>query len=655
MNKFISGKKILALLLALVFAVTALASCAAGGTNDATQQSGSESSSLLYNDADVNAPSKPDASLNAELPKPQINKPAENKTDSIVTKLEDGGIEVMAKANASLAPLTLTTGTTTSYTIKSFYSVSLAGITNFVNTLKTKTGVTFTPTVITSTSGISGKQIVIGSFSNLASMSGAPTFKSWTGGAAWASGNTIYICVAEAGLLDSTLKSFANKIQKSGNKYVVAVDLKLAYDKCAVSEYIPSFSTSGTDKGLYSAGGGNYQKTYKGVTAAEVTAYCTKLLKSGFSLHQKNMINSNAFYLYVSGDTIVHINHFAKLDQFSIVYGPKTYLPAKSPITGYTKRSTPTITQLALGETGTSMVLQLEDGSFVLIDGGLGGTDNYTKDSTNLMNFLTTNAPNGEKPRLTWIVTHIHTDHRQLMQKLLPTIKNKIVLELVAWNMPDFNEIDAKYAPNWKEGETKPPKNYAGPVTKLIEIINTNYPSTPIYTFHTGEKLYLPGCEVEFLATQEDYYLNNFVWINDTSAAFRITMQGKTLMVFGDCTADVNSKIMTAAFGSYIKSDIMQITHHGVGGGTLATFKAVDPDICLWSVNEKIFDGTAIRNGSADKRAVGTSSLNPENVWLRASSGSDGQRARKHYHHSDTTTITIPTMSVKVTPVYTDR
>ena len=654
MNKFISGKKFLSLLLALVFVVTALASCAAGGPNDSTQQSGSESSSssssLLYNDA---APIKPDASLNADLPKPQVNKPVENKTDSIVTKLEDGGIEVMAKANASLAPLTLTTGTTTSYTIKSFYNVSLSGITNFVNTLKTKTGVTFTPTLITNTSGISGKQIVIGSFASLASMSGAPTFKSWTGGAAWVSGNTIYICVAEAGLLDSTLKSFANKIQKSGNNYVVAADLKLAYDKCAVSEYIPSFSTSGTDKGLYSAGGGNYQKTYKGVTAAEVTAYCTKLLKSGFSLHQKNMINSNAFYLYVSGDTIVHINHFAKLDQFSIVYGPKTYLPAKSPITGYTKKATPTITQLALGETGTSMVLQLEDGSFVLIDGGLGGsTDTYTKDSTNLMNFLTANAPNGEKPRLTWIVTHIHTDHRQLMQKLLPTIKNKIVLELVAWNMPDFSTLSA-YTPNWKE--SNPAKNYVESMNLVNTALKNSFPNAPIYTFHTGEKLYLPGCEVEFLATQEDYYLNNFEWINDTSAAFRITMQGKTVMVFGDCTADVNNKIMTAAFGSYIKSDIMQITHHGVGGGTLATFKAVDPDICLWSVNEKIFDGTAIRNGSPDERAVGSSKVNPENVWLRASSGSDGQRARQHYHHSDTTTITIPSMSVKVTTVYTDR
>lgn len=653
MRKIISGKRILALLLTLVFIVTALASCAANNAEGSSQQSGSESSSLLYNDAfgGEAGVSDPDASLSLDLPEKE-EKPAVKKENTIVTKLEDGGVEVMVKADSSLTPLTLTTGTTSSYTIKSFYNVSLAGITNFVSSLKTKTGVTFTPTVISDTSGISGKQIVIGNFSNIASMSGAPAFKSWTGGAVAVSGNTIYIGVAEAGLLDSTLKSFVNKIQKSGNSYVVAADLKLAYDKCAISEYVPNFSTAGTDKRLYISGGGNYQKTYKGVTAAEVTAYCTKLIRSGFSLQQKNMINSNAFYLYVMGDTIVHINHFAKLDQFAIIYGPKTYVPSKSPVTGYSKKVTPTITQLALGETGTSLVLQLEDGSFVIIDGGLGSSTNYTKDSTNLMNFLTSKAPSGEKPRVTWVVTHIHTDHRQLMQKLLPTVKDKIVLELVAWNMPDFSTLSA-YTPDWKE--SNPPQNYV----KSMDLINTalknSFPNVPIYTFHTGEKLYLPGCEIEFLATHEDYYLNNFVWINDTSSAFRITMQGKTLMVFGDCTAAVNSKIMTAAFGSYIKSDIMQVTHHGVGGGTLATFKAVDPDICLWSVNEKIFNGTAIRNGSEDKRAVGTSSLNPENMWLRASSGSDGQRARNHYHHSDTTTITIPSLAVKTTVVYTDR
>lgn len=639
--------KFISMLLVLVLAVSVLASCnlKGDGIGDASSSDFASDSSSL----DVNGYGDEDETKATDKKKENTTV----KDSTIVKKLPEGGIEVMVKADAKLTPITISTGTTTSYSIKSFYNTSLAGITSFVSALKTKTGITYTPEVITSASAISGKQIVIGNFSNFSSVSGAPAFKSWTGGAVSVVGSTIYIAVAEASLLESTLNSFVGKIQKTGtNSYGIPADLKLAYDKCVISEYVPSFSTAGTDKGLYSAGGGNYQKTYKGVTAAEVSSYCTKLLRSGFSLQQKNMINSNAFYLYVMGDTIVHINHFAKLDQFAIIYGPKTYVPAKSPITGYSKKATPTITQMALGETGTSLVLQLEDGSFVIIDGGLGSTANYEKDSKNLMDFIESKAPNGEKPRVTWIVTHIHTDHRQLMQKLLPTIKDRIVLELVAWNMPDFSTL-SNYTPGWRE--SNPPENYLKSMELLHTALDNSFPNVPIYTFHTGEKLYLPGCEVEFLATHEDYYLNNFIWINDTSSAFRITMQGKTLMVFGDCTADVNSKIMTAAFGNYIKSDIMQVTHHGVGGGTLATFKAVDPDICLWSVNLKIFNGTAIRNGEEDKRAVGTSSLNPENVWLRASSGSDGQRARKHYHHSNTTTITIPSLAVKGTTVYTDR
>ena len=636
--------RIICLLLALIMMLAVFTSCNIKDDGPLGSGESISDSSDISSDVDSNT-----ATQETEKKGTSNNKSEQKKEATIVTTTADGGKEVMVKSDPNLTPLTISTGSTSSYKIVSFYNTSLSSIKTFISGLKTKTGVSFTPTVISNTTGISGKQIVIGSFSNLTPLKGAPAFKSWTGAAVTVSGNTIYIAVAEEALLGNILTSFVNKIQKVGtNGFGVAGDLKFAYDKCAISEYLPTFVASvGTNKGLYSSGGGNYQLTYKNVNASDVSNYCSKLIRSGFSLHQQNMINTNSFYLYVKGDSIVHVNWFAKLKQFSIVYGPKTYLPAKKAVTGYSKKVTPTITQLALGETGTSIVIQLEDGSFVLIDGGLGSSDNYAKDSKTLWDFLSSKVVGGEKPRITWVVTHIHTDHRQLFQQFMPKYKDKIKLELVAWNMPDFNEIDAKYSPNWKEGETKPAKNYATPVATLNNIIKTNYPGTPIYTFHTGEKLYLPGCEIEFLTCHEDYYLNNFVWINDTSSAFRITMQGKTMMVFGDCTADVNNKIMTAAFGNYIKSDIMQITHHGVGGGTLATFKAVDPDICLWSLNKNKFD--------SDVRATGSSTKNPENVWLRASSGSDGQRARKHYHHSSTTTITIPSMAVSVTKVYTDR
>ena len=558
----------------------------------------------------------------------------------IVTATPEGGKEVMVKSDSTLTPLTLSAGSVANYEIVSHYTLSLQGMTSFMSALKSKTGIDFKATVKSQVETIGGKQIVVGSFGNMTAYKGAPEFKSWTGGAVTVVGETIYIGVAEASLLESVLASFVAKIKSVGsNKYVVAADLKYAYDKCAVSEYIPPLSATGvTDKGIYSAGGGNYQKTYKDVKAADVSRYCQTLISKGFTLQQQNTINGNCFYLYVKGDTMVHINWFSKLNQFSIVYGPKTYIPAKKPITGYTKRATPTITMLALGEIGTSIVIQLEDGSFLLIDGGQGKTDYYSKDSATLWNFLSSHAPAGEKPRITWLVTHIHMDHRNLFQQFIPAYKNKIDLELVVWNMPDFAEIGAKYSPDWKEGETKPAKNYATPVATLIDIINKNFPKTPIYTCHSGEKLYLPGCEIEFLVCHEDYYLNNFQWINDTSLTCRINISGKSMMVFGDTTKRVSNAITTPAYGNYIKSDILQLAHHGNGEGTLATYKAVDPDICLWSSVKDRFD--ALKNtGDA-------------NIWLYASSGNDGQRARKHYHHSNTTTITIPSMSVSQTTVY---
>ena len=193
-------------------------------------------------------------------------------------------------------------------------------------------------------------------------------------------------------------------------------------------------------------------------------------------------------------------------------------------------------------------------------------------------------------------------------------------------------------APDWQEGDNKPASNYAAPVNTLTELVKTNFPNTPIYTCHSGEKLYLPGCEIEILTCHEDYYLNNFRWINDTSLACRVTMQGKTMMVFGDATHRVSNTILTPAYGNYIKSDILQVTHHGNGEGTLATYKAVDPDICLWTTNKTNFASHV--------------KMNDANKWLYASSGNDGQRARKHYNQSNTVTITIPTMSVKTTAVY---
>jgi len=291
---------------------------------------------------------------------------------------------------------------------------------------------------------------------------------------------------------------------------------------------------------------------------------------------------------------------------------------------------------MALYHTGQSNVIQLEDGSFIVIDGGRskGSSETVNNDSKILMDFLNSKKPASHaKAKVVWMYTHVHSDHINLSRdNFFSTYKNQIDLQLVCLNLPDFNELENHIgADGWKEKNAA--SAYAASVEMLYDSIETNFPGTTVYTFHTGDKLYFAGCEVEILVTPEDYYLNGFSWINDTSCAWKVKMNGKSFMVFGDCTAVVNDQ-MVALFGNYLKSDIIQVTHHGVGGATLSSVKPVDADICFWAVKEDTYaNDTRSTTGDA-------------HVWLRANTGTNGQRKRAHYNQDYTTTIEIPTMKV---------
>ncbi|MBE6533890.1 MAG: hypothetical protein E7678_02840, partial [Ruminococcaceae bacterium] len=288
--------------------------------------------------------------------------PNDNATQNIVSSDNaNGGKNVVANNDSKLAPLTLASGSTANYTIVSFFtnSTPLTNINTFASDLKAKTGATFT--VSTDTSNIGGKQIVIGYSSNIRPYIGDFAFKSFTGGSAAVVGDTLYIAspTTMRGVLELILDFVVEKVNVSGTTSTIPADFKASADLCAISENLPLFDTSGTasspeSKGTYSAGGGNFQQTYLNLHAADVNNYNNKLKAAGYVLKQSNTINSNQFYTFVKGDTLVHINWFAKLKQYSIIYGPKTYVPATSPITNYQKIATPSISQMALYHTGQS-------------------------------------------------------------------------------------------------------------------------------------------------------------------------------------------------------------------------------------------------------------------------------------------------------------
>ena len=632
--------KLLSCFLSMLLIASALAGC--GAQADIANQSDVDGKASLKNTNELLKPESVYISDNINTD----NNNADNAIQGVtVTNNSLGGKDVIPNVDINAGSISLVSNGIANYKIVSLFTDN-ASVTEFASNLKKKTGAEFS--IISGKSYIGGNQIVIGDASDLLSYTGNGAFKSYSGASVCVVGKTIYVSTTMLDILPNILDLFINQIELNGASYVVPSELKIASDVCAISENVPiftmatetppSFTTSvGTSKGTYSAGGGNYQITYKNIYASDVKKYNDQLLSAGYKLSQHNTMNSNSFYTFVKGDTMVHINWFPTLSQYSIVYGPKTYSLASFTVSDYQRIVTPSISQMALYNTGQSNVIQLEDGSFVIIDSGRakGASETVNHDAEILYNFLMSKKPSSHaKPKITWIFTHAHSDHVNLARdNFLGVYKNNIDVQLVLSNFPDFTVLD-KYLPSgatW--GESSVQSAYANTVNSTLNAVKNNYANCKFYTFHTGEIIHLPGCEIEIIHTQEDYYLNGFKNVNDTSCVFKITIQGRIFMVYGDTTKRVNEDIYKR-YGDYLKADILQISHHGVNDFMpLELLKVTDPDICLWPVRNAILTSDRV-NSSAGYS------------WLKAKSGSDGQRERIHYSQNHTVTVSIPTMTI---------
>lgn len=405
-----------------------------------------------------------------------------------------------------------------------------------------------------------------------------------------------------------------------------------------VEEAVPIFDSKNAVmvSDLYTCSNGDTQIRYNQVgNRKEVLAYVTELEQAGFTRHTGNEVGNNLFATYVKGNTLVHFNYFAKQKQLHIVFGVKGHLLSNQPIelTAEQKVVVPSITQMYLSNTGLSMVLQLADGSFYVIDGGRYNPDfdgeitetinagaanekqyvfqqDTAGDVEKLWAFIQANTPQGQRPQITWMITHADGDHINGATHFIKTYAGQFDLLQVCYNFPND-----------------------GAGLAFVGTVRQFYPNTPHYVMRTGDKFYLPGnAELEILCTMED--LEELKWSNwnITSAAFRFTVEGKTILITGDTETAPNTK-MYNTYGNYLKSDVYQVPHHGANGGVLSMTKAVDPSICFWSVSKEKFENDNRMGGTAYSKYDYTK-------WLRQQSN-----VKAHYHQSETVTLELPSLN----------
>ncbi len=368
------------------------------------------------------------------------------------------------------------------------------------------------------------------------------------------------------------------------------------------------------------------QYTVQNTTEEEVIAYAETLSASGFSLYDKKVkpaggekpYNKNLFYTYINDETCIFIFWAAGVRTVHIVTSSRLPLPSieKLPSVG---TANPKLFQLKLA-VGSVYAVHLSDNSFLLMDGSLEGEE----DPKALYEFLQEKSGE-EKPRIAmWMFSHPDSDHIRLATFFLKEFAGKVNIEGFAYQFNDCQKAKFVYIDSAIIGAE---------ISAFEESIKKNFPHVPVYTLHAGQSYFFPGVEIEILLTADTIYPYPYASANDVSAVWRLKTEEKSVLFLNDAM-QYSLRELASIYGDYVKSDILQLAHHGLIGGELGLYKLVDPDVCLWYTSENRFLGRVpnqkyqwcLGEGGCDY-----------NRWIR----DESVKKREHYHLGSTTEIDL--------------
>ncbi len=386
----------------------------------------------------------------------------------------------------------------------------------------------------------------------------------------FAIGNKIVVCgrtrssgVLAIGKFIELLKSSVTKDGEGKVSLSLVYERPLIFKNTSYKTDIPEF-TSGRLSGAYDCGDGVLEMYYTGVSPADYDSYCEAAGKAGFSLTYSHTAASNTFRTYSDGKTRFFASYSAGKGVLRIITEDASMTPAPVEAATYSEVCAPSVTQLALSYTkdntnGMGYVIQLSDGSFIIYDGG------FTADAENILNTLSGLTPPGTTPYVrAWILTHMHGDHYQAFVEFANIYASQVKLDYVVLNVADkYYDVGYNIYTNGK---------ISSALVKLK--------ATRLLKVHAGTVLRFADAEIEILCTHEELYpeVLNLEYTNDTSIVSHVSLGGQTIIFPGDMQT-LESNILVSMYGTYLKSDFVQISHHGSikYPATLEFYQTVDP------------------------------------------------------------------------------
>ncbi len=369
---------------------------------------------------------------------------------------------------------------------------------------------------------------------------------------------------------------------------------------------IPTYG-GGKLAGVNDAAYGQTLYRYTETNAEEYAAYCQKLEAQGFVKQLSNANADNLYATYVKGDTVQHVYYVGAKNEVRLITGSidKTG-SVQDDVTNDPKVTDFSVIQMNLtypksSSGGMGYIITLEDGRFVIVDGG----NEIAEDADRLYKILQKYNKRNDGIKIAgWILTHEHSDHYGLFKSFVGRYGDDVEIQNFYVSIPSAG---------YRVGSGNPSNFMWDEFDALAEQVG----GIPVKVLHTGQKFMISNAEFEILYTTEDLYPTPLTVFNDASVVFRVKANGKSVLFLGDAAEDT-SNVLTSMYGAYLKSDVVQVAHHGWNGVTTAVYEAIAPDIAMWPNSQREYNGcmTKTENSFYQTDVDLVAAVGEENVYI---------------------------------------
>lgn len=211
----------------------------------------------------------------------------------------------------------------------------------------------------------------------------------------------------------------------------------------------------------------------------------------------------------------------------------------------------------ATGAQNLSIVIKSPKGKLIVVDGG------WEADADKLSSLI---LQQGGKVDA-WLITHPHEDHVGALCTILNDASRKIKIDKIYCSLA---------TPDWYRRVSP---TGAGIADQLLTAFTKLPVGTVTNNIGRGTEINLDDVNIRVLNNRGVYTYNG---VNNSSLVYKIRVSGQSILILGDLAYDGGKDLIKTCTAAELKSDIVQMAHHGQQGVDQDAYALIAPTTCLW-------------------------------------------------------------------------